>query len=56
MLEQMLKSGVVRFNAPIVIGKITPEYFVENAQSSITFTSGSNSMKSKVSRGGWRWT
>jgi NAD(P)-dependent dehydrogenase (short-subunit alcohol dehydrogenase family) len=44
-VEQILKSGIVRFIAPIILGKIAPKYFVKNAASSITFTGGSNSSK-----------
>jgi NAD(P)-dependent dehydrogenase (short-subunit alcohol dehydrogenase family) len=41
MAESILASGVVRFLAPLLIGKLAPQYMSVSNRSSITLTSGS---------------
>lgn len=49
-------NGILRFYAPIMIGKVAPGYMVQSHESSITFTSGYSNVKPRAGRvlmAGW---
>lgn len=54
--QTITEHGVLRFYAPIIIGKLAADYVHHSPQSSITFTSGVNNVKpvqGRVLMAGW---
>ncbi len=54
--ETIHKNGILRFYAPIMIGKLAPRYLASSHESSITLTSGVNNAKpgpGRVLMAGW---
>ena len=54
--QTITEHGILRFYAPILIGKLASSYMASNYESSITFTSGVNNVKpvnGRVLMAGW---